>query len=265
MPRIVVKQPEISELSKKYGCSEDQIKDAVGFAAASMKYVSKRLSVNENGETIYYTVTRTGLGILDSQFGKMWQYTFMIEDSWQRYNVIVCGDIDSQTLNPNFDNKTELIVRTDSGCESGQVFMDQTCDCREQLHKAMQIIAENGCGMVINIPHQDGRGMGLPFKLATLYLQDKIGLDTVEAAGLLAPGGIIDVRTYAGVIAILKFFSISTRTVLHVATNNPYKEAVFNENGFSLGDSVPVVIESTDKTQRHLSAKKDQLKHRDIG
>jgi 3,4-dihydroxy 2-butanone 4-phosphate synthase / GTP cyclohydrolase II len=188
-----------------------------------------------------------------------------VDDQWKRYNVIFCGELQENTLYPNLQGKSDLVVRTDSGCESGQVFMDQTCDCREQLHKAMEIVGASGSGIIINIPHQDGRGMGLPFKLATLYLQDKIGMNTVESAGLLAPGGIIDVRTYAGVIAILKFFAIPTSTTLHIATNNPHKESVFTENGFRLGNSVPVVIQSTEKTYRHLSAKKEHLNHRDIG
>jgi 3,4-dihydroxy 2-butanone 4-phosphate synthase / GTP cyclohydrolase II len=265
MSRLAVKQPKISELSQKYGHSEEDIKRAVEFASKSMELVSQRIPVSEVQETIYYTVVRTGLGLLDTPYGKMWQYTFRIDDQWERYNAIVKAKLNPETLNPNFEGLSELIVRTDSGCESGQLFLDETCDCRLQLHKAMEIIAQKEAGLVITIPGQDGRGMGLPFKLATLYLQDLIGLDTVESAGLLAPGGIIDVRTYAGVISILKFFQVSTSTILQIATNNPHKEAVFKENGYQLGDSVPVVVGSTSKTGRHLSAKKKHLDHRDIG
>ena len=89
-------------------------------------------------------------------------------------------------------------------------------------------------------------GMGLTFKLATLWIQDVLGVNTVESASLLAPGGAIDIRTYSGVICILKFFDIPTTCRINLATNNPKKAEVFAENGYTVADYTSIVIEPND-------------------
>lgn len=126
----------------------------------------------------------------------------------------------------------------------------------------MQKLTEVGEGMIINIPRQDGRGMGLSFKLATLWIQDALNVHTVESASLLAPGGVIDVRTYSGVVCILKFFGVSPACVINLATNNPKKVGVFGENGYTIAkDLVPIVVEPTEHTAHHLRAKEKHLNH----
>lgn len=132
---------------------------------------------------------------------------------------------------------------------------------REQLADAMKIIAANGEGLIVNIPRQDGRGLGLPFKLATLRLQEELKLDTVEAANAIAPNGVIDIRTYSGVICILKYFEVPTTTQINLATNNRRKAGVFAENGYVITDYTPVVIPATDLTRKHLEAKQKHLGH----
>jgi GTP cyclohydrolase II len=132
------------------------------------------------------------------------------------------------------------------------------------LHLALKTIAEVGEGMLINIPLQDGRGMGLTFKLATLWIQDVLGVNTVESASMLAPGGVIDTRTYSGIICILKFFGIPTTCRINLATNNPKKAEVFAENGYTVANYFPVVIEPNEHTKSHLQAKQDHLGHKGI-
>lgn len=117
---------------------------------------------------------------------------------------------------------------------------------------------------MINIPHQDGRGMGNPFKLATLSLQEQLCLTTVEAASVLTDAGTIDKRTYAGVIAILRFLRISQKCEIGLMTNNPYKLNVFEENGYRAVAMVPVVIPPTHYTRRHLESKQLYLGHKGL-
>lgn len=260
--KLHVQQPDLSELSKKYDVSQSKIEEVLDLAQRSMNPVSKRIAVTEDGETRYYAVERRGLGILETCFGKLWHYHFTIDDQWREYSAIVKAELDYTTLQPVFRDKETLIVRTDSGCATGQVFADLTCDCREQLHLAMKTISDAREGIIVNIPAQDGRGMGLPFKLATLLIQKELGVDTVESAGMLAPGGIIDVRTYSGVVGVLKFFDIPATTRINLATNNPYKENVFKENGYSLSDNIPMLITPNKHTERHLRAKKNHLGHK---
>jgi 3,4-dihydroxy 2-butanone 4-phosphate synthase/GTP cyclohydrolase II len=127
----------------------------------------------------------------------------------------------------------------------------------------MEKIAERGEGMVIHIPRQDGRGMGLPFKLATLRLQAELKVDTVAASYLLDPDGSRDVRTYAGVIAIFKYLEIPTTTNINLETNNPKKLEVFAENNYIV-KADPLVIPATEDTLIHLRAKQEELGHMNL-
>jgi GTP cyclohydrolase II len=141
------------------------------------------------------------------------------------------------------------------------MFGDLTCECRDQLNRAIELICGIGEGIIVNIPFQDGRGMGLPFKLATLTLQDLLGVNTVESASMLALDSVIDVRTYAGVVGILKFFQIPTSCKIDLATNNPEKLRVFVENGYTIGERHYISVEPTRLTEHHLNAKHDHLGH----
>jgi 3,4-dihydroxy 2-butanone 4-phosphate synthase/GTP cyclohydrolase II len=253
----------INDISVKTKMSEDQVSNFLKLIKRSMEPFSKRISVYEDSVLRYYQVERRGIGILNTEYGKFWEYDFAIDDQWQKYSVIVKADIDEELLVPVFKNRNQLTLRTDSGCETGQLFGDLTCECGDQLHLALKTINEVGEGMLINIPRQDGRGLGLTFKLATLWMQDVLGLNTVEVAALLAPGGIIDIRTYSGVICILKFFGISESCTINLATNNPKKAEVFSENNYLIGYT-PVVIEPNKHTECHLQAKQDHLGHKNL-
>lgn len=221
--------------------------------------LTRFISVKEGNISKTLKVTRKGVGTITTPFGDFWFVTFSIDDNWVQYNAIIKCDMD-EDLNPIFQQK-EILVRTDSGCETGQVFHDRTCDCREQLHQAMKDISNKGEGLIVNIPKQDGRGMGLAFKLSTLLLQDKLGMDTVESASFLAKGNQIDTRTYSGVIAVLKFFGIPDNSEFSLVTNNPKKASIFAENNFLLSGLKPVVIKPNVYTEKHLKAKQEHLGH----
>lgn len=256
-----VAMPNKAMLAHKAGMSMEEFEEFLEVVRRAMEPSSIYEGIVEDGKLHYFTIERRGLGIIQTRHGKFWQYSFAINDRWQKYSVLVKGDLDTELLIPAFKKRDQLTIRTDSGCETGQLFGDLTCECGEQLHLAMKTLEELGEGMIINIPHQDGRGMGLSFKLATLWIQDALGATTVESAGLLAPNGIIDVRTYAGVIGILRFFGIPTSCKINLATNNPDKARIFAENGYHVADYTPVVIEPTEHTLRHLAAKQVHLGH----
>jgi 3,4-dihydroxy 2-butanone 4-phosphate synthase/GTP cyclohydrolase II len=191
--------------------------------------------------------------------------------------LVKCSALNENWM-PVFSSK-KLLMRIDSGCETGQLFGDNTCECKEQLHKAMEMIAERGEGVIIHIPRQDGRGMGLPFKLATLTIQSRLGYDTVRAArylkelisrklsnvvsskiGINCNDDIFDIRTYCGVVATLKYFEVPT-TILQLATNNPEKTRLLYENGYTIEELIPVKIQPNEHTKHHLAAKQKFLGH----
>ncbi len=264
---VMVKPADMEEVMRKSGKSPAELANFLDLVKRSMEPHQKRIAVVESGFNRFYAVERRGIGTLKTDFGQFWLFSFAIDDQWEKYSVLVRAELDLETLLPSFSRKDRLVLRTDSGCETGQLFGDLTCECGEQLKLAMKTLAEAGEGMIINIPRQDGRGMGmgLTFKLATLWIQDVLKVHTVESAALLAPGGVIDVRTYAGAVCILKYFDIPTSCMINLATNNPEKVKVFGENDYVVAaELVPVVVAPTKHTAEHLRAKEMHLNHRGL-
>lgn len=262
---IAVQPPSMDTIVEKSGRSPFEVKAFLDTVRRSMEPFQQRIVVVEFGINRFYAVERRGIGVLNTNFGKFWHFSFAIDDQWMKYSVLVRAELDFETFTPVFRKKDHLIVRTDSGCETGQVFGDITCECCGQLRLAMQRLMESGEGMIVSIPRQDGRGMGLTFKLATLWIQDVLHVHTVESASLLSPGGVIDVRTYSGVICILKFFGIPDSCIINLVTNNPTKANVFAENGYMVAeDLVPVVVPPTKHTESHLRAKEIHLHHQGL-
>ena len=72
-----------------------------------------------------------------------------------------------------------VLVRVHSSCATGDILGSLRCDCGEQLHKAMEMIEQEGKGVIIYMS-QEGRGIGLMNKIAAYKLQEQ-GMDTVEA------------------------------------------------------------------------------------
>lgn len=221
------------------------------------------IQVIEDTKNITLDVSRNGAGPLKTPYGDIWMLHFRVSDQWQKYTALVkCQDIDPDTLQPIFKNPSHMMMRIDSGCETGQLFLDQTCECLPQLHETMKNVIGHGEGVIIHIPAQDGRGRGMPFKLSTLYLQESMGLNTIQSAACMAGEEDIDTRTYSGVIGVAKFLGLLPgQTRINLATNNPDKIAIFHENGYVV-DNTSIIIPATEFTQDHLAAKKQFLNHK---
>lgn len=258
-----VPKVNLEEIALRNRISLDDVQRIIAHTRKGMEPVHKQFSVREDGSERQYTVTRQGVGSLNTPYGLFWQFHFSVNDRWEKYSVVVRGKLTADLV-PEFGNLDKILLRIDSGCESGQKFCDLTCDCRDQLLLAMQKIAEHGEGLVINIPHQDGRGMGNHFKLATLSLQEQLRLTTVEAASVLTDAGQVDRRTYAGVIAILRFLRVSQKCEIGLLSNNPYKIRVFGENGYRGVRLMSVVIPPSHHTLRHLESKQLYLGHKGL-
>lgn len=229
-------------------------------AAKAMSPRVLRTPVSESGSELILDVTRVGVGPLFTRAGQFHQFEFRVSDQWNKYVALVHADLDEDFM-PVFRSQ-KLLLRIDSGCETGQRYGDLTCDCADQLHRALLTIVESGEGLVINIPDQDGRGLGVSLKLATLFVQQQLGVDTVEASALLDPLATArDQRTYAGVIGILKFFGIPTTNTICLLSNNPNKLEIFKQNGFTNSELMEITIPPTEHTYKHLRAKQEYFGH----
>jgi 3,4-dihydroxy 2-butanone 4-phosphate synthase/GTP cyclohydrolase II len=148
------------------------------------------------------------------------------------------------------------LVRLHSSCFTGDLLESLRCDCGDQLHMALDMIKNEGTGVLVYLP-QEGRGIGITEKIKAYALQDQ-GLDTVEAN--LALGYKADPRDYGVGIQLLKDLGLRKVRLL---TNNPKKTDAFIYGGFDLEvvDQIPIMPPMNEHNVRYLATKRDKLGH----
>ena len=149
---------------------------------------------------------------------------------------------------------TPPLVRVHSECFTGDVLGSCRCDCGDQLHKAMAMIAKEGRGVVLYM-RQEGRGIGLENKLHAYKLQEH-GLDTVEANVKL--GFAPDLRDYG--IGAQMLYALGLKE-LRLLTNNPKKIIGLEGYGLKVVERVPIIEDANPWSAKYLKDKKDKMGH----
>ncbi len=147
-----------------------------------------------------------------------------------------------------------ILVRVHSSCATGDILGSKRCDCGEQLHKAMEMIEQEGKGVIIYM-QQEGRGIGLMNKIAAYKLQEE-GMDTVDANIHL--GFKPDERDYGCGAQMLRHLGVHK---MRLMTNNPTKRVGLEAYGLEIVENVPIEVSPNEYDYRYLKTKKERMGH----
>lgn len=149
------------------------------------------------------------------------------------------------------------LVRVHSRCLYGEVFRSLDCDCLDQYEKALNMIMQEGHGIVIYLD-QEGRGCGLQKKAAAYEIAQAEKIDTVDAYRQLNLPS--DMRHYGHAVAVLRELDISK---IRLLTNNPRKMAELLDSGLEV-ERVPLRVTPNEWNMAYMTAKQVKLGH-DLG
>jgi 3,4-dihydroxy 2-butanone 4-phosphate synthase/GTP cyclohydrolase II len=190
-------------------------------------------------------VHRAAEARLPTEFGEFRVVGYRNDVDAHEHVALVYGDIEATE---------SVLVRMHSKCLTGDVFHSMRCDCGWQLHRAMEMIVQEGSGVIVYLD-QEGRGIGLLNKIKAYELQDK-GADTVEANERL--GFKPDLRNYGIGAQIL--LDLGVRAI-RVMTNNPRKLVGLEGYGLRVDEGVRIVAPSTSENASYLETKRAKLGH----
>ena len=154
------------------------------------------------------------------------------------------------------DSERGVLVRVHSECLTGDFLGSLRCDCGAQLEGALEAIAAEGCGVVVDPRGHEGRGIGLAHKIRAYALQEQ-GLDTVDAN--TAQGLPVDSRSYGTGAQILTIMGVRR---LRLITNNPSKYTGLSGHGLTIVDRVALPSAENPHNLRYLRTKQERLGHR---
>lgn len=146
------------------------------------------------------------------------------------------------------------LVRVHSSCLTGDLLGSLRCDCGDQLHLALEALAQEGTGVLCYL-NQEGRGIGLGNKIRAYALQEA-GQDTLQANESL--GFEADERHFAVAAAMLKQLGIHRVKLL---TNNPKKLEDIAHFGIEVRERTALMAEPHAHNRGYLDTKAKRLRH----
>ena len=224
----MMRTPKLWKLAEKFNLKFITIKELQDYCRVHEKHVIREAKAK-----------------LPTDYGDFDIYGYVNDITGENHIALLKGDI---------GDGENVLCRVHSECMTGDVFGSKRCDCGQQLHKAMELIQQEGRGVLLYM-RQEGRGIGLINKLKTYVLQEQ-GCDTVEANIKL--GFQPDLREYWIGAQILRDLGVKS---LRLMTNNPNK--VYGLDGFGLrvAERVPIEVEPQQYDRFYLQTKKDKMGH----
>ncbi len=220
--------PQLLEFAAKYDMKVISIKDMIA-------YRLQRESLISVGQTVD----------MPTEYGHFKLVPFRQTSSGLEHMALIKGE---------WQPEEPILVRVHSSCATGDIFGSKRCDCGQQLHKAMQMIEQEGKGVLIYM-QQEGRGIGLMNKIEAYKLQEE-GYDTVDANVHL--GFKPDERDYGCGAQMLRHLGVHK---MRLMTNNPTKRVGLEAYGLEIVENVPIEITPNEYDYKYLKTKKDRMGH----
>ena len=220
--------PQLWEVAQRFGLKIITIKDLIAYRLRSE-------SIVERGEEV----------MMPTQWGQFRLIPFKQKSNGLEHIVLFKGDI---------SDGEPVLVRVHSSCATGDIFGSMRCECGEQLHRAMELIEQEGRGVIVYL-NQEGRGIGLMEKIKAYKLQEE-GLDTVEAN--LHLGHRADERDYGVGAQILQQLGVQQ---MRLMSNNPIKRVGLEGYGLEVVETIPLEIQPNEYNAFYMQTKKERMGH----
>lgn len=240
----MARMPQLQEVAHENDLKIISIKDLIAYRLQH-EQPTEQTSLNAQLSSLNAIVERGETVFLPTEYGEFRLTPFRDLSNGLEHVALVKGE---------WQENEPVLCRVHSSCLTGDVFGSLRCECGAQLHRAMQMIEQEGRGIIVYM-NQEGRGIGLMNKIRAYKLQEQ-GDDTVEANVHL--GFRPDERDYGVGAQILREMGAKH---LRLLTNNPVKRVGLESYGIEIVENIPIEIAPNKYNERYMRTKKEKMHH----